>query len=91
MAKAGKGKKKAHYRGGGNEGKKVAVISTSHAVVEPNTVMIEGFDTIVANATVIASRWPPYVACLAVLDRNVHGGSIGTGESDHDPIICRGT
>lgn len=75
-------------RAGANEGKKVAVIPPANTVVQPNTVVVKGFNTVIADTAVIAARRPPDVTCFAVLNRHIHSGYIRCSKLDHDPIVC---
>lgn len=59
-----------------DESKKIAIVSATNTIVEPHAVMVEGFDTVVADAAVIAARRPPNTTCLAVFHRHVHGSYI---------------
>ena len=44
---------------GTDEYEKIAVVTTTYAVVEPDAVVVLGFDAIVADTAVVASRWSP--------------------------------
>lgn len=59
-----------------DESKEIAIVSATNTIVEPHAVMVEGFDTVVADAAVIAARRPPNITCLAVFHRHVHGSYI---------------
>lgn len=61
---------------GAHKCKEIAIVPAAHAVIEPNTVVIERLDTVVADATVITPRRSPDVTGLAVFHRHVHGGDI---------------
>lgn len=60
----------------GDERKEIAIIATANAIVQPDAVVIQCFDTIIAYSAVITSRWSPDVAGFAVFDRNVHSSSL---------------
>jgi hypothetical protein len=89
VSKTCKGEINTKNRAGGDECEEVSIIAAAHAVVEPDTVMIQGLDTVIAYSTVIAPWWPPNVAGLAVLDWNIHGGSLRVRQSDHHPVVRR--
>lgn len=55
-----------------DEGEKITVVATTNAVVEPYTVMVLGLNTVVAQAAVMSAWRTPQLACLAVLDRDLH-------------------
>ena len=55
---------------------KVPVIASANAVIDPDTVMVLSFNTVVADPTVMASWRSPDVARLAVLGREVHSKGI---------------
>jgi len=74
-----------------DECKEIAIVPATNTIVEPHAVMVESFDTIVADTTVIAARRSPYITCLAVLHRHIHGSHIGSSKLDHNPVICRWT
>jgi hypothetical protein len=71
-----------------DKSKEVAIVSATNTVVEPHAVMVKGFDTIVADSTVIAARGSPNVTCLAELHRYIHGSHVRRGKLDHHPVIC---
>lgn len=89
VSETGESKKEPENRPRSDEGEKVAIVSSTNTIVEPNTVMIECFDTIIANPAMIASRWPPDVTSLAIFDRDIHCGRFGSSKSNHDPVIGR--
>jgi len=76
---------------GCDESKEIAVVATSDTIVEPNAVMVLSFNAIVANSTMMTTRWPPDIAGSAVLGRNLHGRSFRLGRSDHCPVVRRGS
>lgn len=57
---------------GCDEGKEIAVVSAPYAVVEPDAVVVLGFDTVVTDSAMMASGWSPEVACFAVFGRHFH-------------------
>lgn len=71
-----------------DKSKKVAIVAATNTVVEPHAVMVKGFNTIVADSTVIAARGSPNVTCLAELHRYIHGSHVRRGKLDHHPVIC---
>ena len=91
MANAGERKKEAEYGASADKAKEVPVIPTADTVVQPNTVMVQSLDAVVAYSAVIASWWPPDIATFAVLDRNIHGCCLRSCQSDHDPVVSRRT
>ena len=54
-----------------HESEEVAVVPPADAVVEPDAVMVLSLDTIIAYSAVVAARWTPDIACLAVFGRNL--------------------
>lgn len=72
MGKAGSQQETSQGRAGSDKGQKVAVITTTNAVVEPDAVVVLRFDTRVTYATMVCSWRSPDVARLAVLDRHFH-------------------
>lgn len=70
-----------------DKGKEVTVIAAPNTVVEPDAVMIERFNTIIADPAVVAARGPPDITGLTVFHGHVHGSHIRGGELDHDPVI----
>ena len=69
------GESKEHPKEGAktDKGKEIPVVAPPDAIIQPDTMMILSFDTIVANSAMMATRRPPYIAGLAVLGRDVHG------------------
>jgi hypothetical protein len=53
---------KSQNRSASDEGKEISVIAASNASVEPDTVMILGFDTVVAHAAMMSARGSPEIA-----------------------------
>lgn len=89
MCKTGANQKEGQNRAGAHKRKEVAVIAPPNTVVEPDAVVIECVDTVVAHPAVVAARRSPDTTGLAVLHGHVHGGHFRSSELDHDPIICR--
>lgn len=89
MSQAGEGQQKPEHSTSSDKTKEISVVASAHAVVEPDTVMIQRLNTVVANSAVVTSRGSPDVTRFAVLDRYVHGGSLRSRKSNHDPIIGR--
>lgn len=87
MCETGSDQKQGENGTRAHKGKEVAIVAPAYAVVQPNTVVIKCFNTIVTDTTVIAARRPPDSAGLAVLDRYIHGSNIGRGQFDHDPVV----
>ncbi len=56
-----------------NKAKEVSVVSPSDAIVQPDTMMVLRFYTVVADPTMMRSGRSPDVARFTVLDRIVHG------------------
>jgi hypothetical protein len=77
----------ADNRTSGDEGEEVAVVSTSDAVIEPDAVVILSLDAVVADSTVVTSRWPPDIAGLAVLSGDFHSSSGRLSGLYHRPIV----
>lgn len=77
MSKTSREKEDGEYSACSNEGEEVTVISASNAIVEPDTVMVQGFNAVVAYSAVIATRWTPDAAGLAVLYWHIHGSNFG--------------
>lgn len=73
-----------------DECEKVSVIPAANTVVEPDTVMILGFNTVVAKAAVMGTRRPPDITRPAVLGRDLHCGSGWVGGLDQSPFGGRG-
>jgi hypothetical protein len=71
---------------GANEHEEVPIITTSDAVIEPDTMMILGLDAIVANTTVMGTRRSPDVAAFAILGWNLHGGVVANSRHHHSPL-----
>lgn len=65
---------------------KVAIVSSTNAVVEPHTVMILRLNAVVTYTTVMGPRRSPDVAALAELGWDFHGCVSAGGRNDHDPF-----
>ena len=72
MGQARSEKKKAEQCTRTDKCEEIAIVATSNAIVEPNTVVILRFNTIVTNAAMMGSRRAPDVAALAVLGWYLH-------------------
>ncbi len=72
MSEAGEGQENRQQRARADECKKVPIIPSAHAIVEPDAVMILGLDTVVAGTTMMTSQRTPDVASLAILGRNIN-------------------
>ena len=72
MCNAGTDKKKSENGGRCDKGKEIAVIPSTDTVVQPYTVMILCFDTVIADTTVMGSRWSPDVASFAIFRWHFH-------------------
>jgi hypothetical protein len=84
-------KKEAQQSCRTHKDEEVAVVAATHAVVEPNTVMVLSFNAVVADTTVMRARRSPYVAAFAILGGNFHC-SVGTGgRHNHCPLRSSGT
>jgi hypothetical protein len=46
-------------------------------------------DTVVADTTVMGSRWAPDVAAFAILGRNLHGSVAANSRYNHSPFCGR--
>lgn len=79
--------KQAKNGGRSDEREEIPIVSTADAVIEPDTVMVLSLDTVVANPTMMTSRWPPDVAGFAILCRHFHCGSGRLSRFDHRPIV----
>jgi hypothetical protein len=73
LAQGCKSQEESQNSRGTDEREEVAVVASSHAVVQPHAVVVERFHTIVANSAMVAPRRSPYIASLAILDRDIHG------------------
>ena len=73
LCETGSSKVETHNRSSCDEGEEVAVVATTDAIIEPYTVMVLRLDAIIAYSAVVASRWAPDIAGLAILDRHLHG------------------
>jgi hypothetical protein len=71
----------------GKECEEISVVSASNAIVDPNTVVILGLNAVVADSTVVTSRWPPDVASFAVLGWHFHSSRGRLRGLDHSPIV----
>lgn len=49
----------------------IAVVASADTIIQPDTVVILCFDTVVTYAAVVTSRWSPDVTALTVLGRNL--------------------
>lgn len=74
----------------GNKSEKISVVSTADTVIEPNAMMILGLDAIVAQSTVVSTRWTPDVTGSAVPNRDFHSSGRLVCGSDEVPIGSRG-
>lgn len=70
-----------------DKGEEVAVVALSHAIVQPNAVMIVTFHAIVTQPTVVSTWRPPDVAGPAMFDRHFHGSCGSFSRLDKCPII----
>jgi hypothetical protein len=50
-------------------------------------VVVEGFDAVVTDSTMITSWRTPDRASLAIFDRHVHGGNVRSCELHHNPVV----
>ena len=91
MAQTGESQVKTQEGCRTNEGEEITIVASADAVVQPHTMVIQSFDTIVAHSTMIASRWSPDIAALAVFHRYIHGGCLRSSQAYHDPIISWGS
>ena len=87
MSQAGERKQESEKGARADKTEEEAVVPSSYAVVDPDTVVIQSLYTIVAYPAVITPRRAPDIACLAVFDRDVHCGGLGCRQSDHDPVV----
>jgi hypothetical protein len=76
MSKTCKGQECTEKCTRGDKSEKVSIVATPDAIVQPNAMVIECFDTIIADSAVIASRRSPDIAGLAEFDRYVHSRSL---------------
>ena len=72
MCNAGTDEKKPENGRRGYKGEEIAVIPSANAVVQPHAVMILRFDTVIADTTMMGSRWTPDVAGFAVFRWHFH-------------------
>lgn len=72
--------------GGHDKCEKVAIVSSTNAVVEPYAVMILRLDTVVTDTTVMGSRRSPDIAALTELGWDFHGCVSAGCRNDHDPF-----
>lgn len=68
--------------GRGNKCKEISVVAFSDTVIEPDTVVVVGLDTVIAKATVVGTWRAPDVASSAVLNGDFHGGRVGLSRFD---------
>lgn len=59
VTQAGEHQQQTQERGRCDKGKEVAVVPSANAIVEPHTVMVQGFNAIVADSTMITSWRSP--------------------------------
>lgn len=59
---------KAQQGSSGDECEEVSVIAAANTVVKPDAMMILGFDAVVADFAVMATRRTPYATGSAVFD-----------------------
>jgi hypothetical protein len=71
----------------GKECEEISVVSASDAIVDPNTMVVLGLDTVVANSTVVTSRRTPDVASFAVFGWHFHSSGGRLCGLDHGPIV----
>jgi hypothetical protein len=77
-----------HERATGNESEEVPVVPSSHAVVEPEAMVVLRLDAVVADAAVVAARRAPDVAGFAEFGRDFEGAVLGGRGPDHYPVGC---
>ena len=87
VPKAGADQVKPQYGCRYDEREEVAIIPAPNAVVQPDTVVVEGLDTVIADSAVVAPRRSPDVAGFAVFDWHIHRSRVRRRESNHDPIV----
>lgn len=69
--------------------KKVTVVATANAIIEPHAVMVLGFDTAVANLAVVAARGAPYSTGATVFDGYFKMDIVGSWRTNQSPTIRR--
>ena len=74
MSSRSSGSEEAKDSGSSHEREEISVIASSNAIIQPHTVVVVGFYTIVADAAVVPARGAPEVAGAAVFCGDFHGG-----------------
>lgn len=88
-------------RGGSDVRVEIAVVPPAYTIVEPDAVVVLGFDAAVANAAVVGAGRAPDLAAFAVFGGDFHcccllllagfgvrKGFVGGEGADHDPGCC---
>ena len=88
VSEAGKHKEDTKKGARAHKGEKIPIISSSDTTVDPYTMVVLSFYAAVADSAMVTSWWPPNVACLAVLCRDVHGAIWCPGRLYGRPL-CR--
>lgn len=81
-------KKKSQKCACTDEGEEESIVAPSYAIVDPDTMMIQGLYTVVAHSAMVAPWWAPDITCLAIFDRYIHGSSLRGRQSNHNPVVC---
>lgn len=88
VSEAGTNEEQGENRTRAHECEKVAIVAAPNAIVEPDAMVVKGLYTVVANTAMVAARRSPDIAGLAIFHWYIHGSNIGSGQLNHDPIIC---
>lgn len=73
-----------------DEGEEIAVVSSSHTVVDPNTMMILSLDAVVTYPAMVTTCRSPDIASFAVLGWHFHCCCGRLSGLDHGPVIGGG-
>lgn len=65
---------------------KVAVVTPTHAVIQPHAMVVLRLDAVVAYAAVVAARGAPDVTRFAVFCGDFEGAVLRDGGFDNDPV-----
>jgi hypothetical protein len=91
VSKAGAEEEETEEGGSTDEYKEVAIVTATDTVVQPDAVMILGFDAVVANTTMVRTWGPPDIAAFAVFGRDFHSSIAACGRYHHCPFRGRRT
>ncbi len=71
----------------GKEREEISIISAPNAIINPNAVVVLRLNTVIADSTVVTSRWSPYITSLAIFGWHFHCSRGRLCRLDHRPIV----